>query len=197
MDSLLNQMRDFCLILARRTTSGTVDVVGGHVMHASSVFLTHWIAQRSAARCACGGPRSKIWSMSFFQPACPCTHSPGSQSIRVFSHFFLVLTVDVVGIYFLSHVLALILLHHPPSVLGENAGGKEAARSSTTSSRQHPRGNFPQFLPQDSRDGRCPGNLARSNVTLLRSPSFSADWSMSCEFCPLVAIFPSDIEFSS
>merc|ERR1712093_213197 len=78
-----------------------------------------------------------------------------SEYPRVFTYFE-VSTVDVVGIYFLSHVLALILLHHPPSVLGENAGGKEAARFSTTSSRQHPR--------------------ACSSL--------------------LVAIFPSDIEFS-
>lgn len=52
-----------------------------------------------------------------------------SEYPRVFTYFE-VSTVDVVGIYFLSHVLALILLHHPPSVLRENAGGKEAARSS-------------------------------------------------------------------
>lgn len=129
-------------------------------------------AANCAARCACGGPRSKIKVDVFFSAGMPMRAlARFSEYPRVFTYFE-VSTVDVVGIYFLSHVLALILLHHPPSVLGENAGGKEAARSSTTSSRQHPRGNVPQFLPQDSfRDGRCPG-------------------------CPLVAIFPSDIEFS-
>ena len=40
---------------------------------------------------------------------------------------------------FLSHVLALILLNHPASVLGEHSGGKEAARSFSTSSRPQPR----------------------------------------------------------
>lgn len=60
-----------------------------------------------------------------------------SEYPRVFTYFE-VSTVDVVGIYFLSHVLALILLHHPPSVLRENAGGKEAARSS----RELPVGNI-------------------------------------------------------
>ena len=93
-----------------------------------------------------------------------------SEYPRVFTYFE-VSTVDVVGIYFLSHVLALILLHHPPSVLGENAGGKEAARSS----RELPVGNILEeiFLSSCRRihDGRCRG-------------------------CPLVAIFPSDIEFS-
>lgn len=50
MDSLLNQMRDFCLVMARRRIPGTVDVVGGHVMHASSVLLTLRIAQRTVQR---------------------------------------------------------------------------------------------------------------------------------------------------
>ena len=97
----------------------------------------------------------------FFQPACPCTHSPGSQSIRVFSHILMpdgrchrhLFSLSCVGADFIA-----------PSF--QRSRGE--AFFSRTSSRQHPRGNFPQFLPQDSRDGRCLGNLARSNVTLLR-----------------------------
>ena len=133
----------------------------------------------------------------FFQPACPCTHSPGSQSIRVFSHFFFSLDGRCRRhLFSLSCVGADFVAPSSQRSRRECWGKRSSAFFSRTSSRQHPRGNFPQFLPQDSRDGRCPGNLARSYVTLLRSPSFSADWSMSCEFCSLVAIFPSDIEFS-
>jgi len=47
-----------------------------------------------------------------------------SEYPRVFTYFE-VSTVDVVGIYFLSHVLALILLHHPSSVLGEKRSSRE------------------------------------------------------------------------
>lgn len=72
MDSLLNQMRDFCLVMARRRIPGMVDVVGGHVMHASSVLLTLRIAQRTVQRgVRAAGRAARDGRMSLFQPACP------------------------------------------------------------------------------------------------------------------------------
>jgi len=116
-----------------------VDVVGGHVMHASSVLLTLRIAQRTVQRgVRAAGRAARYGRCLFFSRHAHARTRPVLRVSACFHIFFLVLTVDVVGIYFLSHVLALILLHHPPSVLGENAGGKEAARSS----RELPVGNI-------------------------------------------------------
>merc|ERR1712159_125942 len=162
-----------------------------------------------------------------------------SEYPRVFTFFFSLDGRCRRHLFSLSCVGADFVAPSSQRSRGECSGKRSSAFFSRTSSRQHPRGNFPQFLPQDSRDGRCPGNLARSNVTLLRSPSFSGKRSsasfsrtssrqhprgnfprflpqdsrggrcpgnlarsnvtllpMSCEFCSLVAIFPSDIEFS-
>merc|ERR1712159_361984 len=116
-----------------------------------------------------------------------------SEYPRVFTFFFSLDGRCRRHLFSLSCVGADFVAPSSQRSRGECWGKRSSAFFSRTSSRRHPRGNFPQFLPQDSRDGRCPGNLVRSNVTLLRSPSFSADWSMSCEFCPLVAIFLSRI----